>query len=55
MDAAGLASAVDATLADLGAEGLKDMGRVMAALKERYAGQMDFGKAGALAKAKLNA
>ncbi|WP_413206307.1 GatB/YqeY domain-containing protein [Rhodospirillum sp. A1_3_36] len=55
MDAADLARAVDATLADLGAEGLKDMGRVMAALKERYAGQMDFGKAGALAKAKLNA
>ncbi|MCF8482265.1 MAG: GatB/YqeY domain-containing protein [Rhodospirillum sp.] len=55
MAEADLAAAVDATIADLGAEGLKDMGRVMAALKERYAGQMDFGKAGSLAKAKLNA
>jgi uncharacterized protein YqeY len=55
MDDAGMAAAVDATIADLGAAGLKDMGRVMAALKERYAGQMDFGKAGGLAKARLNA
>ncbi len=32
---------------ELGATSIKDMGRVMAALKERYAGQMDFAKAGA--------
>jgi len=32
---------------------VKDMGKVMAALKARYAGQMDFAKASALAKAKL--
>lgn len=38
---------------ELGAESLKDMGRVMAELKKRYAGQMDFGKAGAVIKAKL--
>jgi hypothetical protein len=29
---------------------MKDMGKVMAALKERYAGSMDFGKASALVK-----
>jgi uncharacterized protein YqeY len=33
---------------------MKDMGRVMAALKERYAGQMDFGKASGAAKALLS-
>lgn len=35
---------------ELGAEGLKDMGRTMSALKERYAGQMDFSKASAIVK-----
>ena len=29
---------------------MKDMGKVMAALKERYAGKMDFGKASAMVK-----
>jgi uncharacterized protein YqeY len=38
-----------------GAAGMKDMGRVMASLKERYAGKMDFGKASALVKAMLAA
>jgi len=32
-------------IADLGAEGLKDMGKCMGALKEKYAGQMDFAQA----------
>ena len=35
---------------ELGAEGLKDMGRTMGALKDRFAGQMDFGKAGRIVK-----
>ena len=35
---------------ELGASSMKDMGKVMAAMKERYAGQMDFGKASALVK-----
>jgi len=35
----------EALATELGASGLKDMGKMMAALKERYAGQMDFGKA----------
>ena len=34
-----------ALVKETGATGIKDMGRVMAALKERYAGQMDFAKA----------
>ena len=35
---------------ELGASGLKDMGRTMGALKERFAGRMDFGKASAVVK-----
>lgn len=42
-----------AVVTNLQASGLKDMGRVMAALKERHAGQMDFGKASAAVKALL--
>lgn len=38
------------TIKDVGASSMKDMGKVMAALKERYAGQMDFAKASALVK-----
>ena len=48
------AQAVDAVLAESGAKTLKDMGRVMALLKERFAGQMDFAKAGALVKQRLS-
>ena len=46
-------AAIDALATELGAESVKDMGRVMAALKERFAGQMDFGKASGLVKARL--
>ena len=46
-------AAVDKVIADLGAGSIKDMGKVMAALKERFAGQMDFAKAGGLVKQKL--
>ncbi|WP_375592991.1 GatB/YqeY domain-containing protein [Algihabitans albus] len=45
--------AVEQTIAELEAGSIKDMGRVMAALKERYAGRMDFSKASALAKGQL--
>jgi uncharacterized protein len=38
------------TVAAVGAQGMKDMGRVMAALKERYAGQMDSAKASQVVK-----
>ncbi|ANL73041.1 GatB family aspartyl/glutamyl-tRNA amidotransferase protein [Rhizobium phaseoli] len=45
---------VAAIVAETGAVGAKDMGKVMAALKERYAGQMDFAKASATVKELLN-
>ena len=38
-------SAISAVLKEINAETMKDMGRAMAALKERFAGKMDFGKA----------
>jgi hypothetical protein len=53
MDDAEVESAVGETIADLKATSLKDMGRTMAALKERYAGRMDFAKASALVKQQL--
>lgn len=48
-------AAVQAAIAETGAGGIKDMGRVMAVLKERHAGQMDFTKASAVTKAQLGA
>ena len=45
--------AIADAIAEAGASSVKDMGKVMAALKARYAGQMDFGKVSALVKAKL--
>ncbi|OBY08154.1 glutamyl-tRNA amidotransferase [Rhizobium leguminosarum bv. trifolii] len=45
---------VSAIIAETGAAGAKDIGKVMAALKERYAGQMDFAKASATVKELLN-
>ncbi len=53
MNDAAIESAVAATIEDVGGRTLKDMGRVMAALKERYAGQMDFVRASALVKQRL--
>jgi uncharacterized protein len=47
------AMAVESVVAELGASTIKDMGRVMAALKERYAGRMDFAKVGQQVKQKL--
>jgi uncharacterized protein YqeY len=43
-------AAVAALIAELGAAGPKDMGKVMGALKERFAGTMDFGKASGVVK-----
>jgi uncharacterized protein len=50
---ADVAKAIDDAIAEAGATSIKDMGKVMAALKSRYAGQMDFGKASGAVKAKL--
>lgn len=47
-------AAIAAVVAELGAAGMKDMGRVMAALRERHGGVMDFGKASPLVKAALS-
>ena len=46
-------AAVSGVIDELEADGLKDMGRCMAALKERHQGAMDFGRAGALMKKAL--
>ncbi len=53
MDEAEAKAAITALCAEIGAAGPKDMGRVMAALKERFAGKMDFGRASGLVKAAL--
>ena len=46
-------AAIAAAIAEAGAASVKDMGRVMAVLKGKFTGQMDFGAAGALIKARL--
>ncbi|TPW34960.1 GatB/YqeY domain-containing protein [Oecophyllibacter saccharovorans] len=53
VDQATLEKAIGETIASTGAAGLKDMGRVMAALKERFGAALDAGKAGPLVKARL--
>jgi len=45
--------AVCAIVSEIGAEGLKDMGRTMGSLKTKYAGQMDFAKASVVVKEQL--
>ncbi len=53
MSEAEVAEAIKAAVAELGATSIKDMGKVVAALKAKYAGRMDFGKASAVVKAAL--
>jgi len=48
-----IAAAVGSAIADTGAAGIKDMGKVMAALRERHAGVIDLARAGAVVKQKL--
>jgi len=47
-------AAISAAVAETGAAGIKDMGKVIAALKAKYTGQMDFAKASGLVKAALS-
>ncbi|WP_375228651.1 GatB/YqeY domain-containing protein [Roseobacter sp. S98] len=47
-------AAVDAAVAEIGAESIRDMGKVMGVLKGRYTGQMDFGKVGPMVKERLS-
>jgi uncharacterized protein YqeY len=46
-------AAIAAIIAETGASAIKDMGKVMGVLKERFAGQLDFAKIGPMVKAKL--
>ncbi|SMX50272.1 GatB/YqeY domain-containing protein [Maliponia aquimaris] len=50
-----VASAIEAAMAEVGAESIRDMGRVMGVLKARYTGQMDFGAVGPKVKERLSA
>jgi len=47
--------AIDAAVAEIGAQSIRDMGKVMAALKAKYTGQMDFGAVGPAVKDRLSA
>ena len=53
MSDAEIATAIDAAIKETGAAGMKDMGKVIGALRAKFAGQMDFGKASGVVKAKL--
>lgn len=53
LDDGEIEKAVAGAIAEVGADSLKQMGKVMASLRQNYAGQMDFGKAGAIAKQNL--
>jgi uncharacterized protein YqeY len=50
MDDAGIEAAAKTAIADSGAAGIRDMGKVMAALRERHAGVIDLARAGAVVK-----
>ena len=50
-----LGAAIDRIVAETGAASVKDMGRVMAVLKERHAGQVDMAKAGPMVRGRLGA
>ena len=54
MDEAAINAAVQEAIGNLSASTLKDMGKVMGALKEKFAGQMDFSKASAQVKVRLS-
>lgn len=45
---------VDAAIAEVGADSIRDMGKVMGVLKAKYTGQMDFGKVGPMVKDRLS-
>lgn len=55
MDAEETRAAIAGVIAEIGASGLRDMGKVMGVLKERFPGKMDFGKASPLVKELLGA
>ena len=55
LDAGEIEAAIAAAIEETGAASIKDMGKAMSVLRERHAGQMDFGKASAALKAELSA
>ena len=54
LDDGEVAAAIDAAIDAIGANSIRDMGKVMGELKGKYTGQMDFGSVGAKVKAKLS-
>ena len=54
MDEAAMAQAIDAAVAETGATGIKEMGKVMAALRAKHAATLDLAKAGPMVKARLS-
>ena len=54
MSDAEMTAAIEATIKDTGAASMKDMGKVIGALRAKYAGQMDMAKASGMVKAKLS-
>jgi len=55
MDAAALEAAIAAAIAETGAAAMKDMGKVMGALKQKFGAELDMGAAGPIVRAKLGA
>jgi uncharacterized protein YqeY len=55
LDDAEVANAIADAIAEIGADSIRDMGRVMGVLKSKYTGQMDFGAVGPKVKDKLSA
>jgi uncharacterized protein YqeY len=53
MSEAEMTAAIEAAVKDTGAASMKDMGKVIGVLRGKYAGQMDFGKASGMVKARL--
>ena len=54
MDDAAMAQAIDAAVAETGATGIKEMGKVMAVLRAKHAAALDLAKAGPMVKARLS-
>lgn len=48
-----IVTAIDAAISEIGASSIRDMGKIMGALKAKYTGQMDFGKVGPMVKDRL--
>ena len=54
LDSDEIAAAIDKAIKDTGASSIRDMGKIMGALKTKYTGQMDFGIVGKMVKEKLS-